>query len=299
MRDNPHNTNIKNQNMCQDLQKRVAELKLMASDLTKFSEDEVRKIISSILPQIPLFICDFEKGRIIERAVSNNSLENLHTNVERLSFKPADLNDKLQRASIINDTMFYGSVLFLGNKEINYERIIGSFEACGLLRENEDGDEIMSFGQWTVIDQISFVTIIDPLKKYKNEYLKTLQEQQNKYFSQSIKESSCLEIILDFHSFLADEFSKDVNKAENHNYLISSVTANIFKTHGYGVYYPSVQIMGEGMCVAIPPGMTSRIILEKILVCKISKRGKSIEISNQKIAILKDKTNEIIYFDVQ
>ena len=126
-----------------------------------------------------------------------------------------------------------------------------------------------------------------------------MQVQQKKHLSKIIKYSSCLEIILDFYSFLADEFSKEVNKTENYNYLISSVTANIFKTKGYGVYYPSVQILGEGMCVAIPPDMTNRLILEKILVCKISKQGKSIEISNQKIAILKDKSNEIIYFDVQ
>lgn len=271
-------------------QKRVfEELKAISKNLKLADEEQIRNVIKILFSKMPINIVDFHKGREIERAVGNSNDSELHTSVSRLSYKPAELNETNQRASLQGKTMFYGSALFLGGpsseKEIMYERIIGCSEANELLREDMDGENYMTFAKWDVIEDIPMACFIDPHKKYDSDYLTKIQSNQNKFIEEKIQDKEDIEFVKDIYSFISNEFSKKVSERED--YIISALISDLLASHSYGIYYPSVQAYGQGMCVAIPPNTADqKLQFKKALICRIEKSKKNISIENSYIGIL-------------
>lgn len=281
--------------MNEEQKRAFEELKALSKNLKLVDEEKIRNVIKILLSKMPINIVDFHKGRKIERAVGNSNDSELHTSISRLSYKPAELNETNQRASLQGKTMFYGSALFLGGpsseEEIMYERIIGCSEANELLREDIDGENYMTFAKWDVIEDIPMACFIDPHKKYDSDYLTKIQTKQNKFIEEIIQDKEDIELIKDIYSFISNEFSKKVSERED--YIISAIISDLLASENYGVYYPSVQVFGQGMCVAIPPNTADRKLqFKKALMCRIEKSKKNISIENSYVGTLVDEKIE-------
>lgn len=83
--------------------------------------------------------------------------------------------------------------------------------------------------------------------------------------------------ILKCLQFLSSEFSKYVSVGNNHEYLISSMFTEILTKNSIydGIVYPSVQLKGYGLCVAIHLKALNKINLTKVLQCKLTKTSTS------------------------
>lgn len=268
-------------------------------NLEEYPTEEIRGLLHELVYKVPLYVTDFHQGRCIERAVNNTVEEPLFISKARISYKPKHLNGNYQRASIPNETMFYGSVLFLDEDKIEYERIIGAYEACELLRDDLEGESLITFGKWEVIEDLPLVTIIDPYKDYSSKYLNGLKVAQNNFIKGLISDEDDRECVNHIYSFLSSEFSKQVKRKEEFNYLISSIFANSIVSSNFdGVYYPSVQAFGEGMCVAIIPEAVDKLCLKKVMLCNIEKHGKVVQIDNLKLCVLESADTPFVYSNI-
>ncbi len=224
-----------------------------------------------------IMLTDLHKGKRIERAVNNSKEEPKFRNISRISFKPAEFNHNYLRASTPKNTMFYGTAFSEDDKitenKMKYERIIGSAEVSTLMRSSEilEGWSGITFGSWILEDTISLATIIDPTKEYDHPYLNKLKKRYTEFLEEVPKDIK--ENTLKWLKFLTTEFSKKVANGNNHDYLISAKYTEIFVNTGKydGVIYPSVQASGYGLCVAIHPKAVSRMRLNYVLQCKLTK----------------------------
>ncbi|MGV0854179.1 hypothetical protein ACTS9E_01160 [Empedobacter brevis] len=270
----------------------IEELK--ALDLSTFPEDRIKELLKA-LPPVPIITTDYGKGKFFERAVNNTDQNSFNTK-SRISYKPAEFNKIHQRASTPDNTMFYAAIIpeELSSEEIRYARIIGSHETVDLLRENIDGERIVTFGKWEVIDIISVVTIFDPNVDYQIDYINRVRDFYNKQQINPIEIAKRDDVL----AFLASEFSKD-SKGQSHNYLISSIMTELLTSKGIdGILYPSVQTVGYGLCIALHPRVMERLRLDKVLQCKIIRDGDSIKILNEKVCKVGDNSETFELKDI-
>lgn len=84
-----------------------------------------------------------------------------YTNKSDLSYKPQRFNDKCQRASTPNKTMFYGTIVE-EERPIEDTRLIAASECSSLLRGGLDssGIEKITYGRWQVVKDINLLTIV-------------------------------------------------------------------------------------------------------------------------------------------
>lgn len=255
------------------------------------SEDIERILIEMFEGGIPLMATDYNHPKEFERAVNNTEEEPIFTTKTRISFKPKKFNKTHLRASTPDNTMFYASVIPEGElsaNEINYARIIGASETIDMLRNNLDGERLVTFGKWQVQDEISVITIFDPNKDYNISYINKIRD---KYNSQDLSNEDLLkrDELLKFLSF---EFSKKVENAENYNYMISSIFTKLIVNNGAdGVLYPSVQSDGCGLCIALHPRVVDRLKLIKVLQCRLIKSGHNAQLINDKFCNVIDNSD--------
>jgi len=266
--------------------------KLKKIDLSSYPEKEVETLLKELFQNpIPIITTDYRYPKEIERAVNNTEDEPIFNSKNRISFKPAKYNTTHQRASTPNNTMFYASVIpenNLSKDEIQYARITGAKEVVDLFRENIDGERTVTFGKWEIQDLISVTTIFDPNVDYKIAYINEVKEfyKKQKLSDEQIEQRD--EVL----AFLADEFSKRVDKGNNHEYLISAIVTELIVNHNSdGVLYPSVQADGYGLCLALHPRVMDRLKLIKVLQCKIKKEGKDESILNERVCKIGDETD--------
>jgi ribosomal protein L30 len=235
---------------------------------------------------LPFMLTTFAKGKEIERAVPNTDEEPLFSDTNRISYKPQEYNTDYQRASTPDNTMFYGSVIpeKISEDEISYARMIGAAETSELIRDANapDGEQLITFGKWTVKEDLNLITIVNPITDYKIQFIKELVSDYRKRLEElpdKLNNESQL-----FLKFITKEFSKKVNKGENFNYMISAnFTELILKNPNIdGIIYPSVQAGKEGLCVAIRPESMYKLELTKVLQCKIIRNGKLVLLDNVK-----------------
>jgi len=266
--------------------------KLKKIDLSSYPEKEVETLLKELFQNpIPIITTDYRYPKEIERAVNNTEDEPIFNSKNRISFKPAKYNTTHQRASTPNNTMFYASVIpenNLSKDEIQYARITGAKEVVDLFRENIDGERTVTFGKWEIQDLISVTTIFDPNVDYKIAYINEVKEfyKKQKLSDEQIEQRD--EVL----AFLADEFSKRVDKGNNYEYLISAIVTELIVNHNSdGVLYPSVQADGYGLCLALHPRVMDRLKLIKVLQCKIKKEGKDESILNERVCKIGDETD--------
>ena len=274
--------------------------KLRDLDLTTFPEEEIQNLLKKLLSiPLPIITTDYNYPKEFDRAVNNTEFEPMFNSKNRISFKPAKYNTTFQRASTPTNTMFYASIIpedELTEDQIKYARLTGAFETVDLLRENIDGERIVTFGKWQATDLISVTTIFDPTIDYKIGYVNKIRDFYN---NQKITEKEITqrnEVL----SFLANEFSKKIKRGENHNYLISAIlTELITKENSDGVLYPSVQSDGYGLCVAFHPKVMERLKLIKVMQSKIRREKEEVEIVNLKLCVIENDEDTFNLKDIK
>lgn len=266
--------------------------KLKSFDLSKVPHEEIRNTLIEILQGgIPLMITDYNYDKKFERAVNNTEQEPIFKSKARISYKPEQFNITYLRASTPNNTMFYALVIpegELSEKEITNARIVSVAETVNLLRENLDGERLITFGKWQVQDLISVIVIFDPNKDYHMKYINDVRDKYNSH-NLTNKEVQKRDELL---AFLASEFSKPVEIGADYKYMISSIfTELIINNNIDGVLYPSVQTDGHGLCVAIHPRVMDRLKLIKVLQSKLTKFGANAQLINIKYCDVKDDSD--------
>lgn len=245
-------------------------------DLTEYPIAQLDSLLTKT-DKLCIMLTDLHQGKRIERAVNNSKEEPEFRDVSRISFKPSEFNHNYLRASTPKNTMFYGTAFSEDDKitddEMKYERIVGSSEVSSLIRSSEilEGWSRITFGSWILEDTISLATIIDPTKEYGHPYLNKLKKKYIDFLKEVPKDIK--ENTLKWLEFLSAEFSKKVGNGNNHDYLISAKYTELFVNTGKydGVIYPSVQSSGYGFCVAIHPNAVSKMQLNYVLQCKLTK----------------------------
>ena len=263
--------------------------KLKSIDLSKEPSEEIRNLLIEIFQGgIPLMTTDYNFDKEFERAVNNTEEEPLFDTKARISYKPKEFNKTYLRASTPDNTMFYASVIPEGElteEEITYARIVGSAETVDLLRDNLDGECLITFGKWQVQDLISVITIFDPNIDYHIKYINDVRIEYNSH-DMSVEEVEKRDELL---AFLASEFSKKVENGNNYDYMISAIFTELVTENGAdGVLYPSVQSDGYGLCVALHPRVMDRLKLIKVLQCKLTKKGTNAQLCNEKFCEVED-----------
>lgn len=224
--------------------------KLKELNLSKYPYFEAKELIRNF-GEVGFITFTLHPTKVITRARSGMN----YTNKSDLSYKPQKFNDKCQRASTPNKTMFYGTIVE-EERPIEDTRLIAASECSSLLRGGLDssGIEKITYGRWHVVKDINLLTIVhkDIFLDVDNKLLKELQSAYEDFTKEfpNIEEKN--NIIM---KFLAEEFSKKVI-INDYDYFLSAVFSEFVTSElGFdGIMYPSVQVGGDlGFNVAITP----------------------------------------------
>ena len=246
--------------------------KIKKLNLASYPYFEAQELIRSLgVSGFLIFTLHF--GKSITRARSGNNF----FKKSDLSYKPQKFNTKCQRASTPNRTMFYGTINE-NERSLEESRMIAISECSSLLRGGIDinGIEKITYGRWTVIDNINLVSIVHrdifvditnnplliELKNSYDEFIRTVPKSQEK-----------ADLIA---QFFAKEFSKKEILSDS-DYFISAVFSEMVSYDlGYdGILYPSVQAGGQlGFNVAIKPeAVDTKMKLDMVAESTLYKKG--------------------------
>lgn len=266
-------------------------LAFKALDLNSYPVDEIKKLLNS-LRYFPIMETTFGVSNVIYRSRMNE--KDSFNCIEQLTYKPQNYNTTYMRASTPRQTMFYGAIIPEGNRngEINSERIIAACEGSTLLRvkENIEGEEVISFGKWRVMKPLRVITIVKTLPEQNfNNYSRFICKRFNDFAL--MHEDYAIQMIM-INDFFASEFSKPVTK--DCDYILSAMLIEHFLEKGFdGVIYPSVQTDSKGLNLAILPEFIDNggLILEGVLECKVYRKGMTAYVDNLKLGWTKDNSN--------
>lgn len=213
-------------------------------DLKTSTADDVRKM----LVQLPVSFSTFKirPNVVISRARKGRGFR---------TQKETTYNSKkcayIQRATLANDTMFYG-VLSDDQEHLENARAICVSECSSMARSGREsiGREYFCISQWLVKEPLNVVgfiadnTYVDVVDNALLNELRALfvKNHQNDYSKESV----------DIARYISKEFSKVV--VDNRDYLISATLSNdCIHGMGYdGIVYPSVQLAGQaGLNIAL------------------------------------------------
>lgn len=216
-------------------------------DLKTSTADDVRKILT----HLPVSFLSFtiRPNVVILRARKGRGF----ATAPETTYCPVEFCTNMQRATLANDTMFYG-VLSDNQQHLENARAICISECSSLVRSGKEsiGREYFCISQWLVkkpLKVVSFIadnTFADVVDNALLNELRSLfvKNHQNDYSEESVEVAR----------YISKEFSKVV--VDNRDYLISSTLANdVIHGMGYdGIVYPSVQLGGQaGLNIALSP----------------------------------------------
>lgn len=255
--------------------------KLNSLELNTYPREEILSSFQGLRTIVPTVAATLECGRIVVRGTSYNSTDNF-SQISRFSYKPKHLNTTYQRASIPQNTMFYGSITSNIQEEPN-ARMCVLAEIGRTYREGVPKETLM-FSSWTVIKPINLIAIIQS-EDYPAPCLQVLllQRQYKKYFSEFSGR--------DFMNYIASQFAReDIHNNEDYKYMISAWFSKIVCDGDYdGVIYPSVRIDGAGMNVAIKPqAADEKLKFFGAAKCNVVKEGKNISVIEQEVTFFQE-----------
>ena len=230
---------------------------LRGLDLSSYPYDEVKRLVSLFAPKIlGIWI---PRGQLIERIRPDAGVFDR----KDVSYRPADQNNKPQRATLPGKTAFYGTLNHLEEPTWN-TRYVSLTEVSKLYRKGplENGKEVYTWSRWVVADKIHLAVIVDDavfenachnqlLEMAKREWIKS------RTFTDGPMQSE------EYNSYVVKQFSKMVSS--DYDYIISATITDVlfYASKFDGVMYPPVQAVGDyAMNVAIRPDVTdSKLIL--------------------------------------
>lgn len=235
------------------MNKQEALEKLKNLDLRHSTSEEV-SLLFSILEDIPAVVITLPKdSKIITRTRMGRGFYNSR----ELSYCPISKCGDMQRATLPNETAFYGC---LSDDEEHLEngRILGLSECSRLAQQgiNSIGREYITASQWEILKPLKVFSFInDKTFPETNNRSKIIDLFVMQYKLGHVNDSPLIHEIGDF---LTSEFCKKVAKGCNYEYLITATVIHDFLyslEHNFdAVAYPSVPTEGKlGINIAIKP----------------------------------------------
>lgn len=240
--------------------------KLRSLDLSRYPLNEI----------IGLIHC-FESIKIIRLTISPGAMITRIRKgwgyIERseLSYPPANLCKACQRATLPNQTMFYGTISDSETPTID-NRAIGLSECSSLARKGEasKGIEQFTVSTWYLTKSIQVVAIVDDVAFNNVKGNKMLDLAKSKFEEYKLQPD-----FEEYARFVANEFSKLVDF--DYDYLISAAISDAYinDTKLDGIAYPSVRLGGQaGMNIALKPEVADDVLmLEKTAEMTYYKNG--------------------------
>lgn len=235
------------------MSKQEALEKLRSLELKHSTYEEVSSLFS-ILEDIPAVVITLPEGsKIITRTRMGRGF---NTSTE-LSYCPKSKCYNLQRATLPNETAFYGCLVD-DESHLENGRILGLYECSHLAQQGigSIGREYITASQWEIIKPLKVISFIND---------KTFSETNNRskiinFFVTQYKmgHTNDKPIIHEIGDFLTSEFCKKVERGCNYEYLITATVIHDLlysSEHNFdAVAYPSVPAEGQlGINIAIKP----------------------------------------------
>ena len=239
-------------NNSSDIDKFIKNISSIELDNSIECKERIHHLIDNFLKKgIYWLHHPLKAGTYISRCRKNpNSLDK-----EDFTYNNPKYVKDFQRASIPNETIFYGSVGDESSKE--YGNMISMIETSKLHRNNyQTGREEIYVSHWKVKEDIKMQLIVHPEVFCKSEYNNSLRQMKEHYFMK-LKDYPIPEIIPEFQNLvkiISEQFSKKVTNGNNYEYLISAYFSHYLITPEKGLIYPSVQVSGNlGFNIALHP----------------------------------------------
>lgn len=218
-------------------------------DVRNSSVDEVRQLFKTI-GRIPAIAANLKVGTCLHRTRMGRGY---YSSMD-LTYKKPRLCTTMQRASLPNESVFYGC-LADDQRHLENGRALGLLECSSLARDmNAFGREYVTASVWTVTSPIRVVSFITD-QTYANT--KKLSEQVKFFINLYRKEHAHVSSFERRAGLVIDrEFCKIVE--DNRDYLITATLVHDMlydPNDNYdAVIYPSVQARGDlGLNIAIKP----------------------------------------------
>lgn len=237
--------------------------KLKSLDFSKSTSKDVREI----LVHLPISYMSYtiQPGILVSRARKGKG----YKTAEETTYCPVEYCKQMQRATLANDTMFYG-VVSDDQSHLENARAICVSECSSLCREGLEsvGKEYFCISQWEIVQPIRVVSFVadDTFSKVSDN---SLLNQMRNSFVLAHKNDYSRENT-EVARLISSEFSKVV--ADSSEYLVSATIANdiIHELKYDGIVYPSVQLGGQaGLNVALAPIAAD----SKLKFCRVLEHG--------------------------
>ena len=236
----------------------INELESLELTNTTECRERVDFIISLVLSRLHWLHHPIKKGTIISRC--RKSAPD-YCKDSYGSRKPEDVNG-LQRASIENESVFYGAV---GDRCIDDGDLIAMLETSKMHRNKMlIGKEVLYVSHWIVTQDIDMALVCHPNVYVDSNAGGMVSEMQRNYL-RLLPYYPCKDLIPEFDKlveFIAKQFSKHVVSGETYQYLISALFSHYALETEPGLIYPSTQVKGRlGYNVAIRSDVEKNYLL--------------------------------------
>lgn len=223
-------------------------------DLRNSSVEEVRHLFE-VIECIPIMTAKLSVGTRIHRTRMGRG----YYQQWELTYKNPRLCKSMQRASLPNESVFYGC-LSDNQRHLEYGRMIGLLECSNLARDMKGfGREYVTASVWEVTSPINIISFItDQTYAHEKNLCKIVRHYVRLYKE---KHRNINDIERRVGQIIDREFSKVVN--DNRDYLITATLIHDmlfdFNDDIDAVIYPSVQTRGDlGVNIAIKPDAADR-----------------------------------------
>lgn len=238
--------------------------KLLQLNLSSCSDNEVRNLLAYFIENgIPAIQYKLPQYSIITRMREGTE----HYMYNQLSYKPVEYCHLYQRATLPNETIFYGVIT--NNEDLEYARVVTIGECSSMCRNRKDkGVEYFTCSQWLTKYKLNLLGFFSD---YSFEDCKNnnIISQIKPFFLETINKFPNQEENLKVMRFLSEQFFKPVEECNSYKYKISANLVSIIRIlfpDVDGIIYPSGRVSGQfGVNVALFPHVadTSICFLKK------------------------------------
>ena len=256
------------------------------TNILSYSNDKKSDIISllnGIGDPLPILPIGLRAGSKLIRG-SINWVPEHFTHVSQLSYRPPELNCEYQRASIPRKTMFYACSFSHSSTfetGVFMPRLTSLMEIRSLITDRDaNGVQRITFSRWDTTRNIKLFAL-----PFGANYEKPCEEigYLRAIWEEKIGKDLYSKDAIDLIAYISLDISQ--KKENNTDYMFTAIFIDWFLSRHPeydGVYYPSVQVDGEGVNVALLPYLVDNgsVSFVDATECWLLKRGEVSKLMN-------------------